>query len=432
MKIVLIIPGSGGTFYCENCLRDVALVSALRRRGHDVIMVPMYLPLFTDEPGVAGHSPVFFGGITTWVRERLPWSRHLPAWLLRGLDARWLLAHAARRSESTRASGMGSMTLSMLRGDSGHHVVELRRLVEWLQGEGRPDLIQLSNALLLGLAAPLRSALNTPVVSLLQDEDVWLDALDKPFDRQCWEMVGNKCNDVDLLISVSAFYADAFGRKARVARDKIRVVHPGIDPTGLERAAPPEASVPVIGYLSKMTESLGLGILVDAFIQLKQAPSFSKAKLRAMGGMTGNDRRFIAKLRRKLDDAGFAEDAEFLPEMDRASRVRFLQSLTVLSVPVPAGVAFGTFMLEAMAAGVPVVEPDRGAFPEIINATGGGMVYKDTTAQGLARTLATLLRDPARVRDLAQKGKASVLRDFTVDRMAADLSGIYESLAARK
>jgi len=78
MKIVHIVPGSGGTFYCQNCLRDNALVKALRAQGHDVVMVPLYLPMFADEPGISGEAPVFYGAISLYLRQRLPFCESLP------------------------------------------------------------------------------------------------------------------------------------------------------------------------------------------------------------------------------------------------------------------------------------------------------------------------------------------------------------------
>ena len=53
MKIAHIIPGSGGSFYCGNCLRDSKYYESIKKLGHDVLKIPMYLPLFShDEDNV--------------------------------------------------------------------------------------------------------------------------------------------------------------------------------------------------------------------------------------------------------------------------------------------------------------------------------------------------------------------------------------------
>jgi glycosyltransferase involved in cell wall biosynthesis len=429
LKIVMIVPGSGGTFYCENCLRDTALIQALRRRGHDVVMIPMYLPFFTDEPGVAGASPVFFGGINVYLQEKCVLFRYAPAWLNRWLDAPWLLERLARRSGSTRAYGMGRMTLSMLQGMEGHHAAELERMVEWLVREGKPDVIQISTALLIGLARRLHERLGAPVVCLLQDEDTWLDALDEPFKELCWNAIRDRIKDVDGVVAVSQYYADFFAQKTGLPGGTLAVVYPGIDPAGyadkVDRS--PDISRPMtIGYLSKMTESLGLGVLVEAFMLLKAKPEFKDLRLHAMGGLVGGpDKAFVGRLKAALAAKGMLNDVEFRPELDRTSRIGFLRSLTVLSVPAPGGVAFGTFLLESMAAGVPVVQPKCGAFPEIIEATGGGICYTPQTPAGLAGALEQVLRDPDRAAELGQRGRSAVLARFTVEHMAEKMIKAY-------
>lgn len=429
MKIVMIVPGSGGTFYCENCLRDAGLVMALRRQGHDVVMVPMYLPFYSDTPDVAGATPVFFGGINVYLRETLPIYRFAPAWLRRALDARWLLSLTARRGESTEARGLGRMTLSMLEGAEGRHAEELERLTDWLAREGRPDAIHLSTALLIGLARRLRERVGAPVWCMVQDEDTWLDALDKPYDARCWDTIREKTQDVEGFVAVSRYYADFFAGKAGIGRDRLSVVYPGIDVTGLgdeQVAGLRSGAAPVIGYLSRLSASQGLDTLVDAFLMLKAKPAFRDLRLRAMGGITAPDRSFVLDLKRRLKRRDCVDSADFLPEMDRASRLAFLNTLTVLSVPVPGGVAFGTFLVESMAAGVPVVQPRQGAFPELIEATGGGVCYDPGQGAGaLAEALERLLSAKTQLAALGQTGRAAVLGQFTLDHMADRMLKVF-------
>jgi len=164
MKAVYIVPGSGGGFYCQNCLRDGALVQALRARGHDVILVPMYLPLFLDEADSATGVPVFYGAVSVYLKEKIPLLRRLPAGLLRWLDSRPMLEMAARRAGSTEAAGLEGLTLSVLRGEEGRQARELTELVDWLAAEVRPNVVHLSNGLLVGLAREIRQRLGAPVV----------------------------------------------------------------------------------------------------------------------------------------------------------------------------------------------------------------------------------------------------------------------------
>ena len=422
MKVVHIVPGSGGTFYCQNCMRDAALVKALHRQGVDVVMVPMYLPMFTDGNPIQNPAPVFFGGINVWLQQHFYVFRKTPRWLDRFFDSKWMLRRAAKMEGTTSAAGLGAMTLSMLEGSDGNQRKEVARLVQWLVEQEKPDVVHISNALLIGLAAEIKSALAVPVVCSLQDEDDWLDKIDPPFDRACWQAIAARCKDVDRFISVSRWFADRMSERLNIARDKIDVVHIGIDLNGYE-PAPLDLNPPVLGFLSRMSPALGLDRLVAAFIELKKFQGLENLKLRATGGMVGADHDFVSSLREKLVQAGYENDAEFIEDFSREHRLAFLKSLSVLCVPVEQGEAFGTYIIEAMAAGVPVVQPDAGAFPELIEATGGGVIYRD-----LVQTLHELLTNPDELRRLGQTGRQSVMEKFSVETMAQKMISVYKGL----
>lgn len=429
MKIVQIVPGSGGTFYCENCLRDSSLTKCLRTLGHDAMLVPMYLPVFTDEPDVGRDVPVFFGGINVYLQQKFGVFRKTPRWVDSLFDSRWLLKLAARQAGSTRAAGMGEMTLSMIHGAEGRQAKELDRLVTWLVEHEQPEVVHIATIMLIGLARRIKEKLGVPIVVSMQDEHVWLDSLDKPYDRLCWEAISERTSDCDAFVSVSGYYADFMRERVGMPADLVQTVHIGIDTTGYEQA-PLTFDPPVLGYLSKMTPSLGFGKLIDAFIELKKKDSLKRLRLRAMGGMTGGDKAFLAEMRGKLDSAGAGADAEFLPELDRASRQEFLDSLSVLCVPIEEGEAFGSFLIESWAAGVPVVMPKVGGFVELIEATGGGIMY-DARNGSLSGTLESLLCDPERARELGKAGRAGVADRFTIRHMAENTLKIYGKILER-
>ena len=152
LRIVHLTAGTG-SFFCGTCLRDNALVTELRALGHEVVMVPMYLPIIVDE-AAAADAPVFFGGVNVYLQQLSSLFRHTPRAVDALFDAPWVLRQAAKRSGSTQPSELGPLTLSMLEGERGRQAKELDRLVAWLaEGPGRgADWIVLSNALLAGLA----------------------------------------------------------------------------------------------------------------------------------------------------------------------------------------------------------------------------------------------------------------------------------------
>ena len=420
MKVVHIVPGSGGTFYCQNCMRDTALIQALRRQGVDVVMVPMYLPMFTD--GNPDHTPVFFGGINVWLQQHFPLFRKTPRWFDRLFDSKWMLRRAATMEGTTSAAGLGAMTLSMLEGSDGNQRKEVERLVQWLAEQEKPDVVHISNALLIGLAGEIKKVLPVPVVCTLQDEDGWLDGIEPPFNQACWNAIAARCKNVDRFISVSRWFADRMSVRLKIARDRIDVVHIGIDLNGYEPAAL-DLNPPVLGFLSRMNPVQGLDRLVDAFIALKKFPELKNLKLRATGGTVGMDQAFVSGLRKKLAKVGLENDAEFIEDFSREQRLTFLKSLSVLCVPAEQGEAFGTYIIEALAAGVPVVQPDAGAFPELIEETGGGVIYHD-----LVKILRELLTRPEEIRRLGQNGRKSVVEKFSVETMAQNMISVYKGL----
>jgi glycosyltransferase involved in cell wall biosynthesis len=401
-------------------MRDSALVQALLRADVDAVMVPMYLPMFTDGDPVQDHTPVFFGGINVWLQQQFSLFRKTPRWLDRLFDSKWMLKRAAKMEGTTSAAGLGAMTLSMLEGTAGNQRKEVARLVEWLSEHEKPDVVHISNALLIGLAAEIKAALDVPVICSLQDEDGWLDAIDAPYDQRCWDAIRARVGDVDRFVAVSDWFADRMSKRLSIPREKMDVVHIGIDLTGFESASL-DFDPPVLGYLSRMNTAQGLDRLVDAFIELKNVPGLENMKLCATGGLVGDDRKCVAKLQKRLAKLGLAKDAEFMEDFSREQRLAFLKSLSVLCVPVEQGEAFGTYIIEALAAGVPVVQPNAGAFPELIAATGGGLIYDDLVA-----SLRELLTQPDLARKLGCAGREAVVQHFSVETMARNTILIYE------
>ncbi len=420
-------PGSGGTFYCQNCLRDSLVVPALSRIGVDVILVPMYLPIATDEAASLS-APVFFGAINVYLQEKLAAFRRTPRWLDRILDGRGLLEFVARKTSSTSARGLEEMTLSMLAGADGRQAKELERLIAWLASEVKPDVVHLSNALLLGLAGVLRERLGCRVVCSLQDEDTWVEAMSGEYPRRVYEAMAQAAEPVDVFVPVSRYYGEKMARLLSIPSDRMEVVPVGIPLEAYPpREAPPET--PVVGFLSRMAESLGLGTLVEAFIALKRRAHLRDLRLAVMGGTTRSDRRFLRKLQRRLASEGFHTHAEFIEDFNRESRARFLAGLSVLSVPVPGGEAFGMYILEANACGVPVVQPRVGAFPEIVEATGGGVLYEPGEVGALERALEEVLSEPEKSCALGAQGRQAVVESFGIESIAERLKSLYESLS---
>ncbi len=429
MKIVQISPGSGDNFYCENCLRDIVLVREMRRLGHDVLMVPLYLPLHADKTEPVANAPIFFGGVNVYLQQKFALFRKTPRWIDKLFDSRKLLEWAGRKAGMTTARDLGETTISMLEGEHGRQVKELDRFVDWLQAEeGACEVVCLSNVLLGGLARRLKDRLDVPVVCLLQDEDGFLDGLTHPYAERAWEIVRRRAGDIDGFVAVSSYFARTMQERLDVDDGRMYVVYMGVDLT-LYRPERVEPSVPTIGYLSRMCPEHGLETLVDAFILLKKNDKLRSARLRVAGGRSACDEPFIRRIQEKLAAAGVLDDVDFLESFERDSRLDFLRSLSVLSVPEPQPVAYGLYVLEALAMEVPVAEPAIGCFPETIEMAGGGVLYEPNTAERLAEVMEPLLLDKQAARKLGAEGREGMDKAFDIRRTAGEMLRVYEQVA---
>jgi glycosyltransferase involved in cell wall biosynthesis len=418
MRIVHLTAGTGA-YFCGSCMRDYDLVAGLRRLGHEVLIVPMYLPPVLEEGyGDDTECPIFFGGINVYLQQKSWLFRHTPRWFDRLFDGRRLLTWASGKMHMTSPRDLGEILLSMLDGDDGKQHKEVRKLARFLAERGPWDIISISNAMLMGVAPYLRVALQPKaVVCTLQGEDSFLDSLQEPWRTKAWNRLEQVLSAADMVVPVSQYYGEVMAKRLPSLAAKMKVVHNGIDLNGYQLAAE-SPSVPTLGYLARQHPIKGLGVLVDAFIALAKRPHLQSLRLRVGGSATPEDEIYVDTLRDKLAAAGLEGRAQFLPNLTRDAKQELLRSLSVLSVPATYGEAFGMYVIEALACGVPVVQPKSGAFPELIEATGGGIVSEQDDALSLADSIDTLLSDPLRAQELGRHGRMVVLERFTADAMA--------------
>ena len=417
MKIVFLTPGTG-SYYCGACMRDNALARELHRAGHDVTIAPMYLPLILDETTLAGaeNVPVFFGGINVYLQQKLAFFRSTPAFVDRWLNSTGLLRWAARHSHMTSARTHGEMTLEMLNVGTSPLRKELDKLLDWLGAVVKPDLVCLSNALLAGFATELKRRLGAPVAMFFQGEDLFLDGLPEPYRSQSWTALRQRLPASDLLLAPSRFYAEFMRTRLGLAADAIAVVPNGIQLDGFGAAdAPP--TTPAIGYLARMCREKGLEVLVDAFIILARDLGDGATRLKIAGAATAGDEPLIAELKQRIAEAGLAARVEWTPNVSREQKITLLRSLTLFSVPATYSEAFGLYVIEAMACGIPVVQPEAAAFTEIVAATGGGVCVPPRDAGALAQAWQQLLADAPRRTALGRAGRLGVEKLFSAPRM---------------
>jgi glycosyltransferase involved in cell wall biosynthesis len=429
MRIVYITAGAAG-MYCGSCMRDNTLVSALHHLGHDALLLPTYTPIRTDEEDIS-QARVFFGGINVYLQQKSGLFRHTPWFLDRLLDGRGLLNWVSRFAVKTQATELGDLTLSMLKGDHGHQRKEIAKLAAYLADEVKPEVINLTNAILSGMVPELRRRLKAPILCSLQGDDIFLESLPEPYHSQALALIRDNCKQFDGFIATSAYYADFMADYFAVPRSRIHVIHPGLNLHGHGAPRLPRGDrPPTIGYFARICPEKGLHHLVEAFIQLRQQPGAPAYQLRVSGWLGENNKAYFADLQKRLENAGLHNDFTHVESPDHASKVRFFHDIDILSVPTTYREPKGLYILEALANGVPVVQPGHGSFPELIDATGGGVLVVPHDPADLARGLRRLLDDPAHAEQLATRGKTVVHEHFHAQRMAEETAAVYAQYIA--
>jgi glycosyltransferase involved in cell wall biosynthesis len=425
MKIAYIAAGAGG-MYCGSCIHDNTLAAALIKQGHDVALIPTYTPLRTDEDNVT-LDQVFYGGINVYLEQKFSLFRHTP-WLLDKLfNSRALLNLASRFSASTNAKDLGALTVSVLQGEAGRQKKELFKLIEWLKNFYRPEIVQLTNSMFLGMAKEIKKALHVPVLCAVQGEDIFLNALIEPYKSQARQLMQEHANDVDGFIATSQYYADFMADFLQVPIEKMHVVRLGINLQGHGVQQNLNGNTKfVVGYLARICPEKGLHLLVDAFHQLTQKLGKNLLQLKVAGYLGERDRRYFANIVKQIDAWGLSEVFQYHGEVTRNEKINFLNSLHVLSVPTTYKEPKGLSILEALANGVPVVQPRHGTFPELLLSTGGGILVEPNSSKAIAEGIEKLMLDAELREQLGQAGKSAVQRLFSDATMAEATIEVYQ------
>jgi len=426
MKI-LYLTGGAGQMYCGSCLRDNALATELIARGHDVTLLPVYTPTLTDEPNVS-YDKVFFGGISVYLEQYLPLFRKSPRWLDGIWDSKPMLSFASRRSISTNPKMLGEMTVSMLKGEAGFQQKEIAKLLEWLKSEDKPEIISLPYSLLLGLAKPLKEAFGKPIVCTLQGEDLFLEGLHEPYRSESKQLISEHLKHIDAFISVSQYYADFMPDYLGIPVEKIHVVPLGINLEGYSKKERAAFEPFTIGFFARVAPEKGLHVLADAYRQLRKSGRLQNVRLRAAGYLAPEHRSYLDEIQEAMNRADLGSEFKYEGVLDREQKIAFLQSIDVLSVPATYNEPKGIFLLEAMACGVPVVQPRRGGFTEIVERTGGGVLVESDRVDALAEGILTLAEDPNLAERLGQSGFQKVREHYSVAQMADSALEAYESV----
>ena len=426
-------PPAPGACTAASCLRDNALAAELMARGHDVVAAAR---LHADahrrgeRQRLAASSSAASASTSQQHVAALPQDAGDPRLLW---DTPAVIRAATGRGVSVDPELLGELTVSMLRGEEGHQAKEFAQAAALLERAAALRRVDAAD-----VAARLRSRrrcareLRRPVVCTLQGEDLFLEGLPSPTGS-----------------SRSALIRRARGRRRRASSRRATTT-----PTfmagylGLPRAAVADGAArhplrrlraraareprpaPSRSATSRaIAPEKGLHLLAAAYIRMRRELGLQPSRLEAAGYLAPEHRTYLdgvdagARGRGPRGRVPLPRDAR-----PRRRRSRFLQGLDVLSVPSPYAEPKGLYLLEALASGVPVVEPRHGAFPELVEKTGGGVLFEPGKVRDLAEQLLELGRDPrAAPRARPTRRRWACAQHYSAARMAERTLEICEA-----
>ncbi|WP_145195607.1 glycosyltransferase family 4 protein [Thalassoglobus polymorphus] len=427
MHIAIITAGGAGMF-CGSCMHDNTWARALMQAGHEVSLIPTYTPIRVDEHNESSHR-VFVGGINVYLNSKSGLWRGLPRFMKSWLDRPGVIQMLTKRAISNDASELGELALSMLSGDSGPHRDAFEELDRYVSDALKPDVVIFSNALLSGAVRQLKERFSGPVLCVLQGDDVFLDGLNEKYRQQVINEVSQRAQDFDGFLTHSQFYRDYMSKYLSLPIEKFSALPLGIDFTGHHGLPELRQTAPyTIGYFARVAPEKGVHHLVNGFVELRRIIPDAQLKV---GGFLG------PQFQKYLNDA-FASAGEHASAIEyigspqtHKEKVEFLNSVDVLSVPTEFLEPKGIYVLEALANGVPVVQPRHGSFPEIIEATEGGLLVTPKDPTALAEGLAELHESSRRIK-FAKRGWEQVRSAYSPEAMAARTTEILEQAMSTK
>ncbi len=311
----------------------------------------------------------------------------------------------------------------MLDGEQGPLQREIEELVSFVAKDLKPDVVCFSNALLTGVLRTLRSEYPGPIFCTLQGDDIFLQDLPQKYREQALAKIHDRAQAFDGFLVHSRYYRNFMAEYLNLPADRFHQIPLGIDLSGHDGQVKTEPGNPfTIGYFARICPEKGLHQLVKAFRLLhKKQP---QTRLVAGGYLGTRDHKYFRDLKRSARDLAEAFQYAGSPA-SHSEKVALIQSFDVMSVPTEYQEPKGISILEALANGVPVVQPHHGAFPELIEATGGGKLVPPQDPVALAEALEWLMQESSHRRELATTGQAKVRELFTLAALAKETARIF-------
>jgi glycosyltransferase involved in cell wall biosynthesis len=187
-----------------------------------------------------------------------------------------------------------------------------------------------------------------------------------------------------------------------------------------------------VGFLARIAPEKGLHVLAEAYRLLRQSKDVGQTRLEVAGYIAPEHKSYLSDIEQRLKDWGLASEFHYRGVLDRPQKIAFLRTLDVLSVPATYDEPKGVSLLEAMACGVPVVQPRRGAFTEIVERTSGGLLVKPDDPDSLAEGILKIFQNRSLAEELGHNGIRGVREHYSAAQMADRALEAYASVLSQE
>ncbi|MFT5470413.1 MAG: glycosyltransferase involved in cell wall biosynthesis [Verrucomicrobiales bacterium] len=424
-KVVFVTAGGAG-MYCGSCMRDNTLVRNLMAMGWNIELVPAYTPVRTDEENVS-IDQVVFGGVNMFLQQKIPLFRWLPRWMDRWLDNPKLLKSLTSKSIKIDPKQLGKMTLATVEGESGILRKEHRRFVDFLREHSKPDLVNLTNLLIGGCIPLIRRQLpGKPILVTLQGDDLFLNQLTEPWKTRVLMRMREVAKEVDGFVTFNQYYADFMGEQLLIPPEKFHIVPLGVETEDFLALEREPGRPPTVGFFARISPEKGFHNAVDAFIELHKIPGMQDARLLAGGWLGANDQEFYEAQIAKLKAANLEAQFHYIGSPDRDGKLQFFREIDVFSVPTDYHEPKGLYVLEALAAGLPVVQPKHGAFVEMLGENPAAVLVQPGEPQALANAWSELLANEFKRLEMGKSGRNLSAEKLNAAEMARRTAETYQ------
>lgn len=422
MRIVYITPESpDGTPGVAS--RDAALMRGLRGLGHEVMAAGLYMPIHLNDGENEPQTAARVGAL----HRAFPKLAGIPGHLFKFLKQHSSVMNAVSFAVGGRGTKVGTTAVSLLALREQRQRTELARLLRQIDDMPKPDIIVLSNTLMSGLAKPLAERIGKPIVCMASDGDIFVENLDEPFRSDARKLIRENARSLRMVVVTSDIFARRIMEFLSLPAARMHKVRPGIDVDYYASVQSRPSENFTIGYLANISPEKGLDVVVDA-MELMVRELGMDPRLWIAGRVC--DPLYWRRIERRLGGQLLRGRTRVFGELTRDAKREFFSGLNVFAMPSRLPEVRGTTLLEAMAAGIPVVGPAAGIVPEILDLVHGGLLVPPEVSGWLfAQAFSILATAPETAVQLGRVAREGVREKYSIEKSVDGFEDLFESLA---